>query len=59
MTREAGNDAWIVWSPNTKSEFAVPSAWRVHRVRTLAGETRALEAGQRVAIGAMPVLLEQ
>ena len=59
VTRDAGNDAWIVWSPNTKSEFAVPSAWRVHRVRTLAGETRALEAKQRVAVGAMPVLLEQ
>jgi len=37
----------------------VPSAWRVHRVRTLAGETRALEVRQRVAVGAMPVLLEQ
>ena len=59
MIREAGNDAWIVWSPNAKSEFAVPPAWRVHRMRTLAGETRALEAGQRVAVGAMPVLLEQ
>jgi len=59
VTREAGNDAWIVWNPNAKSEFAAPQAWRVQRVRTLAGVTRALAAGERIAVGAMPVLLER
>jgi len=59
VTREGGNDAWIVWNPNAKSEFAAPQAWRVRRVRTLAGDTRTLAAGERIEIGAMPVLLER
>ena len=53
------DEAWIVWNPTRRTELTVPGAWKIRRVRELMGSERTVAAGNRVAIGPLPVLLER
>lgn len=59
ITRGSGYEAWIVWNPEKRMELAIPDAWKIRRVRELAGGERMVAAGERVAISPLPIMLER
>ncbi len=58
LQRAGGARAWIVWNTMGTRSLAVPAAWRIARLRTLAGVSEAVGTGS-VTVGDTPLLLER
>ena len=58
LSREGGYSGWIVWSTKGTRQFPIQPIWGVKRMRDLYGNVRKLSGIRNVAIGSMPILLE-
>ena len=58
VTRDNNYTGWIVWNPEGKLPFKVPSNWNIKQVRDLAGGKSTLPASGSVEIGRSPILLD-
>lgn len=58
ISRDAGYQAWIVWSDSGR-QLSIPKSWGVRRAKDLSGKRRELAGASHIEVGPSPLLLEK